>query len=128
MTTTTTLYDALGGRLAIEAAVAEFYNRVLADPELAPFFRQTDLKRLKSHQRAFVAMALGGPAGYNGRAMHTAHAGRGIADAHFDRVAGHLAETLRSLGVAEPLVGDVLAAIAPLRGDIVDAPDTAATT
>lgn len=34
----TTLYDAIGGRAALVAAVGVFYRRVLVDPELSPFF------------------------------------------------------------------------------------------
>ena len=32
------LYEAIGGRPAVVAAVDVFYRRLLADPELAPFF------------------------------------------------------------------------------------------
>src|SRR6185436_11702465 len=32
------IYDAIGGQAALEAAVERFYERVTADPELASFF------------------------------------------------------------------------------------------
>jgi hemoglobin len=113
-----TIYAALGGQAAIEVAVDRFYARVLADPQLAPFFAATDLKRLAAHQRAFFAMALGGPARYRGRDMRAAHAGRGITEEHFDRVAHHLGATLAELGVSEELRREVLTGIAPLRAEV----------
>jgi hemoglobin len=116
------LYDEIGGAPALDAAVEEFYRRVLGDPMLAGFFGKTDLTRLKAHQRAFFTMALRGGGSYNGRTMRAAHQGRGIADAHFDRVAMHLSATLFSLGVSEKLVGGVIGAIAPLRAEVVDEP------
>ena len=49
------IYDSIGGAPAVRAAVDDFYERVLGDPRLAPFFTGTDMNRLKSHQRAFIA-------------------------------------------------------------------------
>ena len=55
------IYDNMGGAPSVRAAVDDFYARILADARLAPFFTGTDLERLKAHQRAFIAAALGGP-------------------------------------------------------------------
>ena len=54
------LYERLGGKTAIAAAVEEFYVRVLADPELRPFFAKTNMKWLKTRQAQFLTQALGG--------------------------------------------------------------------
>lgn len=116
------LFDVIGGDAAISAAVDLFYDRVLADPMLAPLFVHTDLARLKGHQRAFLALLLRGSGTYNGRTMRAAHAGRGITGAHFDRVATHLVETLAALGVPAELIGQILGGVAPLRDEIVDVP------
>ena len=56
-----TLFERLGGMVSIDVAVDRFYDRLLADPDLAGFFDQVDLRRLRAHQKAFLAMALGGP-------------------------------------------------------------------
>ena len=113
------IYDSIGGASAVRAAVDDFYARVLADEQLAPFFTATDLNRLKAHQRAFIAAAIGGPEIYSGRDMASAHAGLGIADADFDAVVGHLVETLTGLGVPEETIGQIGSVLAPLRPDIV---------
>ena len=121
METQTTIYDQIGGGPAVAAAVDEFYRRVLADESLAPFFRDSDVDRLKGHQRAFFTVALRGGGNYGGRTMRDAHLGGGITDGDFDRVAMHLTETLLALGVPETLVQQVIGGVAPLRGDIVEA-------
>lgn len=119
------IYDGIGGSAAVHAAVDDFYSRVLADPQLAPFFASTDLQRLKAHQRSFIAAAIGGPEVFSGRDMKTAHAGLGITSADFDAVTGHLVDTLTGLGVPADTIGQIGAAIAPLRADIVTAPEMA---
>ena len=116
------IYDSIGGGPAVRAAVDGFYTRVLADPQLAPFFAGVDLQHLKAHQRAFIAAAIGGSGVYQGRDMAAAHAGMGITDADFDAVVAHLAGTLAGLGVPEETIGRIGGALAPLRGDIVSAP------
>ncbi|HUY88134.1 MAG TPA: group 1 truncated hemoglobin [Pirellulales bacterium] len=58
----TSLYDQLGGEPSISAAVSMFYNRVMADPELRPFFEPSRLPRLLRRQTEFFTQALGGPA------------------------------------------------------------------
>lgn len=119
------IYDSIGGASAVRAAVDDFYARVLADPQLAPFFTRTDLNRLKAHQRAFIAAAIGGPEIFEGRDMASAHAGLGIADADFDAVVGHLVGTLAGLGVPEETIGQIGSALALLRSDIVTARELA---
>jgi hemoglobin len=115
------IYDDIGGPAAVAATVEDFYHRLLADPATAPFFAGTDLAHLQSHQRAFIAAALGGPELYAGRDMAAAHAGLQITDADFDAVVGHLVETLTSLGVPPDTIATIGGALSPLRGDIVTA-------
>ena len=121
MTTTepVTIYERLGAEGGVRRAVDEFYARVLADPELAPFFEGIDMKALRRHQVDFLTAATGGPSRYDGRDVTAAHAGRGITGEHFDRAVGHLVGTLQGAGVDEETIGQVGAALTPLRSDIV---------
>ncbi|OBB27775.1 hemin receptor [Mycolicibacterium peregrinum] len=113
-----TLYDQIGGGEALETVVEDFYRRVLADDELAGFFTGTNMARLKGKQVEFFAAALGGPVPYSGAPMRQVHQGRGITMHHFKLVAGHLSDSLASAGVPEPVVGQIIAAIAPLADEI----------
>jgi hemoglobin len=124
-TTTTTLYDRIGGAPAVEAAVRGMYDRILADPELAPFFARTNFEHLVRRQCAFIGAALGGPEVYTGRDMAAAHRRHAIADHHFDLVAGHLMSTLESLGVASDLSAAVLAIVDSVRPQVVNSPSVA---
>lgn len=118
----TSLYDELGGAPAIEAAVDIFYRKVLADELLAPFFEDVDMERQAAKQAAFLTMVTGGPANYSGKDMRRAHAhlvARGIDDRHFDAVVGHLAATLRELGVDDAKIARVGAVAESVRDDVL---------
>jgi hemoglobin len=115
----TSIFDAIGGTPAIEAATDVLYDRLLADPLLARHFIGVDLRRLKSHMRAFLASALGGAALYRGRDMGPAHAHLGITGADWDATVNHLVATLASLAVPDDLIGEVGSRVLPLRDLIV---------
>ena len=116
-----TLYERLGEEVGIRTAVDDFYVRVVADPQLAPFFEGIDLARLRRHQTALLVQVTGGPVEYSGRDLAAGHAGLGITPADFDRVVGHLVATLTALGVSSEDIGDVGAALTAHRDEIVTA-------
>jgi len=95
------LYDRIGGAETIEAVVFDFYQRVFADPELAPFFSETDAERLRHMQERFFTVALGGPPADELVSLREAHAGRGIEPRHLARFVDHLMEVLAHHGVEE---------------------------
>ncbi|MEV0364046.1 group 1 truncated hemoglobin [Nocardia fusca] len=124
-TGTTTIYEQIGGHEALEAVVADFYTRVLADTELAGFFSGTNMSRLRGKQVEFFAAALGGPEPYSGAPMKQVHQGRGITMHHFTLVAGHLTDSLTAAGVGEETVAQIIAAVAPLADDITSGSSSA---
>jgi hemoglobin len=115
------LFEELGGAPAVSAAVDSFYKRVVSDPELSVWFAGVELGKLKDHQRAFLAVGLGGPEFYEGRSMRTAHRGQRITDEAYTAALEHLAEALTELGVQEPITVQVIARIERLRVSIVGA-------
>lgn len=119
--TTSTLYDRLGGDGAVRSVVDRFYELVTADPALRPYFAGVDMSALRRHQTLFVSQVAGGPVAYEGRDMARAHAGLHIDDAAFGRVAGHLATSLREHQVGEAEIDEVLAAVGGLHDAIVQA-------
>ncbi|RSM45769.1 group 1 truncated hemoglobin [Amycolatopsis balhimycina DSM 5908] len=115
----TSIYQQIGGQEALVAVVDDFYERVMADAALAPFFTGTSMPRLKGMQVEFFAAALGGPDEYRGRSMNDVHRGRGIAQHHFDLVAKYLTDSLLAAGVPEETTEAIIGAIAPLSAEIV---------
>ncbi|MCO6432495.1 MAG: chemotaxis protein [Deltaproteobacteria bacterium] len=114
------LFSRIGGLAAISATVEKFYDKVLADGMLKPFFKKVDMRWLKKQQTDFFVQALGGPANYKGADMKTAHESYPIVARHFERVATHLGDTLRELGVDRALIGEVMAIVGPLSSVIVN--------
>ncbi len=113
-----TLYERIGGEAAIAELVDEFYDRVLADPLLAPFFADTRIDRLQEMQREFFCAALDGPIRYAGQSLAAAHSGRGIRTRHMARFVDHLLETLRSRGTDEQDTLDIISRINTYAMDI----------
>ncbi len=118
---TQSLYEQIGGKDAINAAVEIFYAKVLADARINQYFSGVDMARQKGKQKAFLAMAFGGPKTYTGQDMRKAHAGLpGLNDTHFNAVAEHLQATLTELGVKDDLTKQVLAIAESVRGDVLN--------
>jgi hemoglobin len=116
---TTSLYDRLGGEDMISSLITAFYVRVLADPELGPFFRHSSLEKLYAMQHEFFVMATGGPIEYSGKPLAHAHHGRGITQQHFALFTGHLVETLLDIGVSQEEADEVINRINPTANEIV---------
>lgn len=116
----TSLYERLGGEVAINAAVDRFYEKVLADDLINHFFTTVDMERQAAMQKAFLTMAFGGPNNYTGKDMRSAHQHLGLKEEHFQAVAGHLQSTLEELGVAEDLIGEVMAIAASTHDDVLN--------
>jgi hemoglobin len=115
------VYRAIGGRAALVAAVDDFYGRLLADPELSPFFPRGAAARHRAFVVTILGEALGGPERYRGPDIAAAHRGLGISDAHFNLAAAHLYATLDGLGVPEHLADHIVGIVASLQSAVVTA-------
>ena len=118
---TISIYEAIGGRAALVAAVDGLYGRLLADPELGPFFPGGVGDRHRRYVVTILGEALGGPERYRGPGLADAHRSLGISGAHFERAAAHLAATLDGLGVPRHLADQIVGIVAGLRPAIVTA-------
>ena len=117
-----TLYERLGGEAAITATVGMFYDRIMADESLVPYFADLDMDKQINKQIAFMTMAFGGPHDYTGRDLRTAHAGlvsRGLNSDHFGAVAGHLHATLTALSVPDELIDEVMTIVGGTKAEVL---------
>ena len=77
----------------IAEVVDDFYDRVLADPELKPYFSNTSIVNYVACNEFFGA-ALEGPITYTGKPLSHVHHGRSITKHHFTPFVNHLLDTL----------------------------------
>jgi hemoglobin len=102
-----TLYEWLGGGESLNRLIASFYEKVPADPILAPLFAQMPQEHFQ-HVAAFIAEVLGGPADYSTlhgghAAMIRHHLGKGITEQQRQHWVRLLLETADELNLpADP--------------------------
>jgi len=118
---TISVYQAIGGRTALSAAVDDFFGRLLADPVLGPFFPRGAGPVHRAYLVTILGEALGGPERYRGPDIAAAHHGLGITGTHFDLAAAHLHATLDGLGVPRHLSDHIVGIVAGLRPAVVTA-------
>lgn len=116
------LYEKVGGSRTIKLLVDRFYERVLADPSLAPFFPDTDMKALRTKQMMFIAMLLGQPGPSGVRDLANAHAAtraRGLNDGHFDAIVEHFRRALGDVGAEEQYSREIIARLERTRDAVL---------
>jgi hemoglobin len=113
-----TLFARIGGEQTIAELIGDFYDRVLADPELKPFFNNTSMDKLGRMQREFFSAALDGPITYTGKPIGHVHHGRGITKRHFALYVDHLIDTLRDHGITDQDAQDIIGRISTYADEI----------
>jgi hemoglobin len=117
------LYELIGGKQTIWAAIEAFYRRVLADDTLSPFFKSTNMPHLRNRQSMFISMLLGGQIVYTGKDIAAAHARareQGLNDGHFDNFLIHFREALHEVGVQADKVEKVVKLLEGKRSAVVN--------
>jgi len=115
-----TLYERLGGMPAITAVVDDFVGNVARDKRINGFFAQTNIPRLKFLLVQQICQASGGPCIYTGRDMKSTHRGMGVANRHFNALVQDLGRSLNKFRVPAREQKELVAALAPLKKDIVE--------
>lgn len=118
-----TLYERLGEREGIRAVVDDFYDRLLADEDLGPFFEGSDLEMLRRTQTDFLCEAAGGPETYDAAPMREAHLHVPFDPGHIERAVELLSESLDAFDVPEEDADAVVGAVAQYEADLLANPD-----
>jgi len=114
------LFDKYGGVETLTPLVREFYKRIMATPNLARYFVNTDMEVLIRHQIQFIAVVMGKPAAfYEGMDMEEAHKSSNISDRSFEDVIDVLEETLRDFEVGELDIIEIIDKARSLKKQIV---------
>lgn len=117
---TESLYERIGGKDAVNAAVELFYDKILTDERVNYLFKNTDMKRQRAKQKVFLTYAFGGAPNYSGTSMRKAHAHLDLNEGHFNAVAENLTTTLQELGVAQGLIDEVTDIVATTKDDVLN--------
>lgn len=99
-----TLYERLGGQPAISAVVDKFYEFMLDDDRVSPFFRNINMDKQIERQKQFLVMVTGGPYYYEGADMKEAHRRFKITQMHFDATWENLFKALTYFNVGAELI------------------------
>ena len=110
------------GRSAIGVVVESFVANMVADSRVNARFK--DLQpaargKLTSSLADQLCEAAGGPCSYYGKDMKTTHKGMKITEAEWNATVENMAKALDKHKVAEREKKDVLAALGPMKADIV---------
>ena len=118
-----TLYDRLGGHDGIRAVVDDFYDRLVADEEIGPFFEGSDMELLRRTQTDFLCEAAGGPETYDAAPIREAHLHVPFTPEHIQRAVELLEESLDAFDVPEEDAEKVVEAVAAYEADLLAEPD-----
>ncbi|MFB6205402.1 MAG: truncated hemoglobin [Haloglomus sp.] len=118
-----TLYDRLGGHEPIRAVVDDFYDRLLEDEELGPFFQDADMEKLRQTQTDFLCEAAGGPETYDAEPVREAHLHVPFTSDHIQRAVELLYESLDEFDVPDEDAERIVQAIAAHETDLLASPD-----
>ena len=117
------MYEAIGGRQKLNAAVRIFYENVLKDPALRGFFNGANMDGLRAKQVMFLSMLLGGGKGLDRPDIHGAHAKSrtaGLTSAHFEAFIAHFRTTLEEIGVQAEIVAKIMRDLEATRREVLD--------
>ncbi|MBI1847489.1 MAG: group 1 truncated hemoglobin [Candidatus Rokubacteria bacterium] len=110
------------GRDAISIVVDQFVANMVADSRVNARFKGMPgaaVEKLKSNLSDQICQAAGGPCSYYGRDMKTTHKGLNITEAEWNATVENLVKAMDKSRVGDREQKDLLAAVGPMKGDIV---------
>lgn len=117
-----TIFERNGGFATVRKVVSTFYDYVLEDEIMAPYFEGVDMRRQVDHQSKFISAVMGGPASYTDEHLQRVHARLGIDREAFVVMAGLLKEAMEDHDMARADVDAVMQEIAVREHLVVTRP------
>jgi hemoglobin len=119
------LYQKLGGKAALDAAVELFYKKVLADARVNHYFSDINMNKQRRKQKEFLSAALGGPIPWTGKDLRAAHQDLSLKESDFSAIAENLVATLQELKIDKALIDQVIALVATTHDAVLNHPQAA---
>ena len=114
------LFRALGGQAGIDAIVADFVPRLVADPRTSEFFKKANQAHLAQMLAQQFCVVSGGGCSYTGLPMKTAHKDMDIAKGDFNALVEVLQASMEARKLPFSTQNQLLARLAPMHRDIVN--------
>ena len=115
----TALYRAFGEKAGITALADDFVNRMMADPRIGHFFKNTKPANLKEQLADQFCLLSGGPCKYQGDSMKAAHADLQVRRADFNALVEALQQSMDARNIPFAAQNRLLALLAPMHRDII---------
>jgi hemoglobin len=115
-----TLYRQLGGQPGLVGLTDDFMQRLIADPRMNPFFKDTDQKVFKAQLADQFCEVSGGPCKLKGKDMKTVHSGQDITKSNFNALVEVLQQSMDARGVPFTVQNRLLAKLAPMHREIIN--------
>lgn len=117
-----TLYRDFGGQSGLVRLMDDLWGRLIADPRMNTFFKDVKPDHLKAELVTQFCELAGGPCKRRGPDMKKAHAGVDITKADFNTLVELLQDSMDAQGIAFAAQNRMLARLAPMHRDIINAP------
>ena len=119
-TTDDAVYQAFGGTPGLTRLMDDFVNRLVIDPRIGVFFKDTNRAELKEKLASQLCVVSGGPCKYSGADMKNAHADMGIDKSNFNALVEVLQVSMDAQGIPFRAQNQMLARLAPMHRDIIE--------
>jgi hemoglobin len=103
-----TIFERNGGFATVRKVVSTFYDYVLEDDTVSPFFEGIDMRRQIDHQSKFISAVMGGPGSFTDDHLQRVHARLGIDHAAFGVISDLLQEAMEDQGMEKTDVDAVM--------------------
>jgi hemoglobin len=113
------LYQSLGQKPGLTALMDDFMVRLMADPRMQPFFKDTNQAQFKSQLVDQLCQVAGGPCQYKGPDMKTAHGEMDITKSHFNALVEVLQQSMNARNIPFSVQNKLLAQLAPMHRDVI---------
>ena len=101
------------------ALIEEFYDKVFADKELAPFFEGVDKEVLITKMVGFIEFAAGESDEYKGKDLYEAHKHLPIKEHHFNKVAGYFLAAMDKVNIKSEVKRNLTNKLLALKSEIL---------
>jgi hemoglobin len=114
------LYERLGGRAAISAAVDDAIVNLAEDRRINARFGNASIPHLQKNLVDLICLRTGGPCTYTGANMADAHEGMHIRAEEFDALIEDLVKSLEKFRVPPREQAELLAILRQMKGAVID--------